>query len=82
MAHRGTVGRWGGNLAIRLPRDIAAEAGLSDGDRVEIEAKPGEVTIRAPRPRFLLDELIAGMTPEAMRSAFDWGGDQGRESLE
>jgi antitoxin component of MazEF toxin-antitoxin module len=28
-----TVGRWGKNLAIRFPSEVAKKAGLSDGER-------------------------------------------------
>lgn len=35
-----------------------------------------------PRPRYTLKDLLVGMTPEAMRKAFDWGPDVGREVVE
>jgi antitoxin MazE len=40
-----TVGRWGKNLAIRFPLEIAKAARLSDGERVEIEARDGDIVI-------------------------------------
>lgn len=40
------VGRWGKNLAVRVPRDIATRAGLSDGEAVEIETQDGNILIR------------------------------------
>lgn len=45
---RVTVGKWGKNLAIRVPVEIAALSGLSDGEQVEIEAKDGDLLIRSP----------------------------------
>jgi antitoxin component of MazEF toxin-antitoxin module len=41
-----TVGKWGKNLAIRFPLEIAKAARLSDGERVEIEARAGDIVIR------------------------------------
>jgi antitoxin MazE len=41
-----TVGRWGKNLAIRVPLDVARKAGLADGERVEIQAQDGDIVIR------------------------------------
>lgn len=32
-----------------------------------------------PKKRYKLEDLLKGMTPEAMRDAFDWGPDRGRE---
>lgn len=40
------VGKWGKNLAIRVPFEIARSSGLSDGEEVEIEALDGDILIR------------------------------------
>ena len=41
-----TVGRWGKNLAIRVPLDVARKAGLTNGERVEIQTQDGDIVIR------------------------------------
>ncbi len=45
------VGKWGNNLAVRFPLEIARASGLSDGERVEIEALDGDIVIRRPAAR-------------------------------
>lgn len=40
------VGKWGKNLAIRVPFDVARESGLNDGEEVQIEALDGDILIR------------------------------------
>lgn len=45
------VGKWGNNLAIRVPLEIARAAGLTDGEQVEIEAHDGDILIRRPAAR-------------------------------
>jgi antitoxin component of MazEF toxin-antitoxin module len=40
------VGKWGKSLAVRVPLDVAAAAGLTDGEAVEIEAVDGNILIR------------------------------------
>lgn len=40
------VGKWGKNLAIRVPLEIARSAGLNDGEPVEIEEVEGNILIR------------------------------------
>jgi len=81
-----TVGRWGKSLAIRLPGEVAKAAGISEGERVEIEARDGDVVIRPVAPRFTLQELFRGKSPREWRAAyagvFDWGPDAGREAVE
>jgi antitoxin component of MazEF toxin-antitoxin module len=80
------VGRWGKNLAVRFPADIAKAAGLGDGQRVEIVVQEDEVIIRKPRPEFTVDEMFRGKPPQAWREiyadAYDWGTDRGRERVE
>ena len=81
-----TVGKWGKNLAIRFPSEIAKAAGLSDGDRIEIEALDGNIVIRHAVPHFTLEELFKGKSPKQWRAAyagaFDWGPDVGREIVD
>jgi antitoxin MazE len=80
------VGKWGRNLAFRVPGDIASEIGLKEGERVEIEAHDGEIVIRRAAPRFTLEELFAGKSAEEWREAYadavDWGPDIGHEIVE
>jgi AbrB family looped-hinge helix DNA binding protein len=40
------VGRWGKNLAVRVPSEVAEQSGLSEGERVEIETRGGDIVIR------------------------------------
>lgn len=81
-----TLGRWGRSLAVRLPGEIVKAAGLSNGERLEIETRNGEIVIRRAMPHFTLRELFAGKTPGEWRAiyadAFDWGPDIGREVVE
>src|SRR4029077_16213902 len=73
------VARWGNSLGLRIPKDIALRAGLREGARVDVEAEGDRIIISPVRPRYVLAELLKGMTPQAMREAFDWGPDKGRE---
>jgi antitoxin MazE len=76
------VARWGNSLGLRIPKDIALRAGLREGARVDVEAEGDRIIISPARPRYVLADLLKGMTPEAMREAFDWGPDKGREIVE
>ncbi|MGD9882250.1 MAG: AbrB/MazE/SpoVT family DNA-binding domain-containing protein [Reyranella sp.] len=58
------IARWGNSLGLRVPRDIAARVGFTEGSRVDIEASDdGRIVITRSRRRFTLEELLAGMTP-------------------
>ena len=74
-------------MAIRFPGEIAKAAGLSDGERVEIETNDGNIFfIRRAIPHFTLEEMFQGKNPEEWRAiyaeAYDWGPDVGRELIE
>lgn len=83
---RATVGRWGKNLAIRFPAEVAVAAKLSEGERVEIAASGDEVVIRKLPGEPDIEAMFAGRRPEDWRAlyrdAFDWGPDLGRERVE
>lgn len=60
------VTKWGNSLGLRVPRDVAARAGLVEGARVDIEGfKDGRIVVTPSRRRFTIEELVEGMTPES-----------------
>jgi antitoxin MazE len=81
-----TIGKWGKNLALRFPAEIASELSLHEGEKVEIEAAPDHIVIRRATPRYTLDELFAGKSADEWRTiytgAYDWGPDVGQEIVE
>ena len=59
------IAKWGNSLGLRVPRNIAARVGLTEGARVDIEAsEDGRIIITRSRRRFTLEELLEGMTPD------------------
>jgi antitoxin MazE len=65
MAIQVQIAKWGNSLGVRIPRDVAARSGLTEGARVDIEAADdGRIIISRSRRRFALEELLAGMIPE------------------
>ncbi len=80
------IGRWGRNLAIRLPAHVAKKAGLGDGERVEIISTDKEVIVRKLPAKLTVESMFSGKSSgdwrALSRAAFDWGEDQGRERIE
>ena len=76
------VARWGNSLGLRIPKDVAQKTGLREGARVDVQAEGDRIIISPARPRYVLTDLLKGMTPEAMRQACDWGPYRGREIIE
>lgn len=80
-----TIGRWGSNLAVRLPKDLALRADIGDGDQVELEEVDGKIVLQKRVQPIDLEALFSERPPEEWRAlyrdAFDWGDDVGRERV-
>jgi antitoxin MazE len=77
-----TLSRWGNSLGLRIPKPLAQRLGLTEGARVDLLADDDRIIIMLPRPHYRLEDLLVGMTPEAMHAAYDWGPDVGREIVD
>ncbi len=75
-----TVSKWGNSRALRIPKELALEAGLDFGSKVEIVLEDGGLRlISVKEPRYTLEELVAQITPENRHEAVDWGPPVGKE---
>jgi antitoxin component of MazEF toxin-antitoxin module len=79
---RVTVGKWGKNLAIRVPFEIAATSGLSEGEEVDIQAKNGDLLIHRPIVHARADAQKAAEELLARRSGPTLGGLSIRELID
>ena len=70
----------GPSLDFRIPRLVAREPGLRDGQMVDSESGDGALKIR-PRasPVVTLDALLAGVTDENLHAETEWGAPEDRE---
>lgn len=71
--------KWGNSLAVRIPRDAAARAGIEPGDNLSVSAAPGKITITKRRKVYRIEDLIERMTPENQPELIDWGSPRGKE---
>ena len=79
MAITTQVSRWGNSLGLRLPKSVAQEAQLDEGDHVDVSVDNGVIVIRPSRPRYSLDELVRRITPKNRHGENDWGTPAGHE---
>ena len=77
---RTEIARWGNSLAVRLPKQVLEQAGLGEGVAVELVVESGAVVLRPTKPRYNIDQLLAGITPENLPESFD-DAPVGRELL-
>jgi antitoxin MazE len=75
------VSRWGNSLGVRVPKELATRAGLTEGVAIEMSLEGDRIIMSAARPHYALADLLKDVTPDAMHEAFDWGPDKGRERV-
>jgi antitoxin MazE len=79
MTTQRKIAKWGNSLGLRVPREIAARVGLTEGALVDIETDTkGRILITRSRRRFRLEELLKDMTRKREHPLED-DGPKGRE---
>ena len=80
MVAKAQIVKWGNSLAIRIPKNLAEEAKLSEGDNLTLEVEAqGAVALRAVNRPKTLKELVAKITPENLHKEQRWGDAVGAE---
>lgn len=73
------IAKWGDSLAVRIPKAFASEAQLEEGMEVELSVEDGRIILGPVRPKYSLEELLEGITPENLHPETDWGPPVGKE---
>lgn len=73
-----TIRKWGNSLGVRIPKSVAAAAGIGEGAQVEIAARQGKVILN-PVEVPSLAELLSQMKPDSRPELVDWGKPVGKE---
>ncbi|BAH74666.1 AbrB/MazE/SpoVT family DNA-binding domain-containing protein [Solidesulfovibrio magneticus] len=75
------LAKWGNSLGVRIPKGMAADAGLDAGDAVSITQSAEGIVIKKaqPKPQYRLADLVSQITDENRHEATEWGDPMGRE---
>lgn len=77
-----TIQKWGNSLALRIPKNISEETGLTEGATVELSAYRNKITIRKKnKKKYQLDDLLNGINANNLHSEVDFGKPEGKEIL-
>jgi len=75
--------KWGNSLAVRIPKPVVEEAGMKEGDSLEIEVpSKGRVELRRSSKIPTLAQLVAQITPENRYAEISTGAEVGKEVIE
>lgn len=80
MATTTQVSKWGHSLGLRLPKSVAREAQLDEGDTVDVSVDHGVIVIRPSRPRYSLEELVGRITARNRHDESEWSSPIGHEA--
>ena len=74
------LSKWGNSYGIRIPKGLIRSANLAEGDVFSITTpETGTFVLKQTRPRYKLEELVAGITPRNIHRETEWGEPQGNE---
>jgi len=76
------VVRWGNSLAVRIPKTVANEARLHEGDAIAIEVQGNDLKLRRLDEVPSLAELVAKITPENRYAEVPSSVEIDRETIE
>jgi len=81
MQNETMVSKWGNSLAVRIPKPLAKQARLNEGDYLAlILERDGSIILRSTRRKYVLSDLVSKINPKNRHAATDWGGARGKES--
>ena len=74
------LAKWGNSLAVRIPKAVADDAQLREGEPVTVTAAPGGgLLVRRSRRKHQLGQLVSRISPQNRHDETRWGEPQGKE---
>ncbi len=71
------VRKWGSSLAVRIPKAIAEQWGVSEGSAIEMQSQGDRVVMR--KRAYDLADMLSRMTADNVHPEHDTGEAQGNE---
>ena len=76
-----TIQLWGNSLAVRIPKSLAQETALGQGDEVNLRADDDRIVVERPQPKiYRLSDILAAVTKANRHTETDSGLPVGRET--
>jgi len=73
--------KWGNSLAVRLPKNVAEECGITVDSAVEVLKEDNVIIIKPVKRKLSLETLLAQVTKENLHSEVLTGKPLGKELL-
>ncbi len=75
------ISKWGNSLAVRIPKPIAEQLRLNEGNSISISIYEEGIFIKPnyERKKYSLEQLLIGMTPDKLHPETETGLIVGQE---
>ena len=77
MGANSRVSKWGGSLAIRIPKPVAEQWGVQEGSAIEMFSEGDRVVLR--KRVYDLEDMLEQIDPSNLHPEWDTGPAVGRE---
>jgi len=75
------IAKWGNSLAVRIPQAIAEQVQVQVGSEISIDIVDGKIILTPHRrKKYMLDELLDGMTSDNLHAEVSTGISVGNEA--
>ena len=74
------VQKWGNSLAVRLPKAVAEQIAVSEGEELEMKVVDDSLILRTAKRKYALSDLLERVTPRNRHAEIDWGKPKGKEA--
>ena len=74
-----TIQKWGNSLALRIPKSVAQEIRITEGDSVELKVDTKGLLVRPRHRRYRLSDLVRKITDRNRHQEIDCGPSAGKE---
>ena len=77
---KATIQKWGNSLALRIPKSVAQQIKVSEGDGVEIAVVESRLVVQPARRTYRLADLVEKITATNRHGETKWGKRVGEEA--
>jgi antitoxin MazE len=76
---KATIQKWGNSLAVRIPKSITKDSGVTEGSNIDIMIENGNIILSPGEKEYSLKMLLKKITLENIHSEVSTGDQTGGE---
>jgi len=73
------ISKWENSFGVRLPQEIIQQLKWKEGETVTLYTEGNRLVLSPTGPKYDLEELLAGASPQMQHNELDWAEPVGEE---